>query len=47
MRLLSAGHFVADAGSLPPGTYRVTVGSGGGAKASTTFTMRLKGKRHP
>ena len=44
MRLLSPGHFVADAGDLPPGTYRVTVGAGGGVQASTTFTVRLKGK---
>ena len=44
MRLLSAGHFVADAGSLPAGTYRVTAAAGGGVRASTTFTVRLKGK---
>jgi copper transport protein len=44
MRLLSPGHFVADAGKLPPGTYRVTVAAGGGIQASTTFTVKLKGK---
>jgi len=44
MRLLSPGHFVADAGTLPPGTYRVTAAAGGGVQASTTFTVRLKGK---
>ncbi len=44
MRLLSAGHFVADAGSLSAGTYRVTVSAGGAPPASTTFTLKLKGK---
>jgi len=44
MRLLSAGHFVADAGSLPAGTYRIDVTAGGGPPASTTFTVKLKGK---
>jgi copper transport protein len=44
MRLISSGHFVADAGSLPPGMYRVTVAAGGGVPASTTFTLKLKGK---
>jgi copper transport protein len=44
MRLLSAGHFVADAASLPAGTYKVTVAAGGGVQASTTFTIKLRGK---
>jgi copper transport protein len=44
MRLLSAGHFVADAGSLPPGRYRVTVAAGGGVQASTTFNVKLSGR---
>jgi copper transport protein len=44
MRLLSAGHFVADAGSLPAGTYRIDVTAGGAPPASTTFTVKLKGK---
>jgi putative copper export protein len=44
MRLLSPGHFVADAGSLATGTYRVSVSASGGAQASTNFTLKLKGK---
>jgi len=47
MRLLSAGHFVADAGTLSAGTYRIEVASASGAPASTTFTVKLKGKANP
>ena len=47
MRLLSAGHFVADAGSLPAGAYRIEVAAGGGTPVSTTFTVKLKGKANP
>jgi hypothetical protein len=47
MRLISAGHFVADAGTLPPGTYRVDVAAAGAIQASTTFTVKLSGKGNP
>jgi hypothetical protein len=47
MRLLSAGHFVADTGSLAAGMYRIEVATGGGTQASTTFTVKLKGKAKP
>lgn len=47
MRLISAGHFVADAGTLPPGTYRVDVAAAGAIPASTTFTVKLSGKGNP
>jgi copper transport protein len=47
MRLLSAGHFVADTGSLAVGMYRIEVATGGGTQASTTFTVKLKGKAKP
>jgi len=40
MRLLSPGHCVADAGSLPTGTYRIDVAAGGATQASTTFTVK-------
>ncbi len=43
MRLLSPGHFVGDAGKLPPGSYRFTVVAGGGVQASTVFNVKLKG----
>lgn len=44
MRLLSAGHFVADTPSLATGTYKVTVTAAGTAQGSTTFAIRLKGR---
>jgi copper transport protein len=47
MRLISTGHFVADAGTLAPGTYRVDVAAAGGIQASTTFTVKLSGKGNP
>jgi hypothetical protein len=44
MRLLSPGHFVADAGTLAPGRYQIAVAAGGGVQASTSFTIKLSGK---
>ena len=44
MRVLSAGHFVADAGTLAPNQYRITIAAGGGVQASTTFNVKLSSK---
>jgi copper transport protein len=44
MRLISSGHFVADAGALQPGRYRIDVHAHGAVDVSTTFNVKLSSK---
>ena len=45
MRLISAGHFVGDAGDLRAGRYRIDVHSQGAVDTSTTFNVKLSSSK--